>query len=186
MVQDEDELSRISLTQNDALYRSKRPREAETFLVHLPPAPILEELVKIFFTEYDWQYLTAEKYYFDELYRCWRTTEPPPLLHLTRQEATQELRYFPGLLFQIAALAIQVMPQDASVLSRMTEDQLRSAQRYSDIGMEFMEVSRRHGFALTAVQATILRCSWLKNIGRSVNSWHELSAAIRLAVNSTL
>jgi hypothetical protein len=40
--------------------------------------------------------------------------ETDPVKHLNPEELANELRYFPTLLYQLAALAVQFLPPDAA------------------------------------------------------------------------
>lgn len=74
---------------------------------------------------------------------------------------------------------MQVTSPDALVLMNMTEHERESAQAYSDIGINLLRSFDMQRFTLGAVQAYLLRSSWLKNLGRGVESWHCLGVAIR-------
>jgi len=99
--------------------------------------------------------------------------------YLSPEELSKELRYFPALLFQVLALALQFLPSAAAVWKRLPTNDIALCRRYSDIGVELMVILGRPGVALTAVQADFLRTSWLKNIGRGVEAWHSIGNAIR-------
>ena len=186
MLQDQDDFNKIFAAHNSAPSQTQRTEDADVLLTQLPPKSILKGLIDLYFSHYNWQYFIIERFYFDELLACWESADPGLVTYLSREELAQELRYFPVLLFQVLALAVLVIPPDTSELASLSRNQFRSAQRYSDIGIELMERLGKQGFTLTAVQANILRSSLLKSLGRGIDSWHCLGTAIRSVVNYRL
>lgn len=99
--------------------------------------------------------------------------------YLQIAELSMELRYFPSLLFQVIALALQFLPKDGGVLAKSSSTGIATSQTYSNLGDELLSRLGRPGFALAAVQADFLRSSWLKNCGRGIEAWHAVGHAIR-------
>ncbi|KAH6715859.1 fungal-specific transcription factor domain-containing protein [Leptodontidium sp. MPI-SDFR-AT-0119] len=152
-----------------------------SFHGYLPPTPAIHDLVDIFFAQYNPQLHILEKCYFRDLLSLWLHERSTPLKYLKPEDLIQELDSFPALLFQVLGLAVQVTSPDALVLMDMTKHELESAQAYSDIGIHLLRSFDMQRFTLVAVQAYLLRSSWLKNLGRGVESWHCLGVAIRHA-----
>ncbi|GAB1194137.1 hypothetical protein APSETT444_003378 [Aspergillus pseudonomiae] len=141
---------------------------------------VLQRLVKVFFEEVNWHYFILERFYFDDLFSRWQTTEMRPVEYLNDQELSIELQYFPALLFQVVALSLQFLPPEALALTQLSSKELCSSYRYSELGDELVTVLGRHGVTLTAVLADFLRASWLKNFGRGIEAWHSAANAISL------
>lgn len=152
--------------------------EALSLSSHLPPKHIIDELLGTFFSDVNWHYFIVEKFYFNDLLSRWYNTETSQLTYLSSYEFSQELKYFPCLLFQIVALSLQFLPPGAAVWDFFKEEKNLS-QKYSDMGMKLLEVLGGQGIALTAVQTSLLRASWLKNLGRGIEAWRSLGNAIR-------
>jgi hypothetical protein len=154
----------------------------------LPPNPVIQELTKVYFSDVNWHYWILERYYFDELLTPWLALSTDALKHTNPKGLSRDLRYFPGLIFQVLAVALQFLPPDAETLRLLHVRDMaacdRLAQKYSDIGMELMALLGRHGSPLTAVQQDLMRALWLKNCGRGSESWHALGNAIRSVLSS--
>ncbi|KAJ6005700.1 hypothetical protein N7451_003644 [Penicillium sp. IBT 35674x] len=154
--------------------------EALSLISRLPPKDISDELITTFFSDVNWHYCIVEKFYFNDLYSRWSGTETSQLTYLSSYECSQELRYFPCLLFHIVALSLQFLPPGAALWKFFGEETSLS-QKYSDMGVELFKLLGGQGIALTAVQASLLRASWLKNLGRGIDAWRSLANAIRLS-----
>ncbi|OGM45642.1 hypothetical protein ABOM_006227 [Aspergillus bombycis] len=181
VLQDEDEFRQITSAHNRPFRSNALKTHAHTLISHLPSKPVLQRLVKVFFEEVNWHYSILERFYFDDLFTRWQTTEMRPVDYLSVQELSAELQYFPALLFQVLALSLQFLPPEALAPVQLSSKELSSSYRYSELGDELVIVLGRHGVALTAVLADFLRASWLKNYGRGVEAWHSTGNAIRQA-----
>lgn len=149
-------------------------------IAKLPPRTVAEALVNFFFEEVNWHYFILERLYFDDLFSRWPPGEQTgPVRYLKPAELTAELQYFPSLLFQVIALALQFLPPDHDMFVELSQAEINSSQTYSDLGHEILSLLGRPGFTLTAVQADFLRSSWLKNYGKGVEAWHVIGYAIR-------
>ncbi|KAJ4857212.1 fungal specific transcription factor domain-containing protein [Trichoderma breve] len=148
-------------------------------LQELPSRSVIEALVDFFFDEVNWHYFILERLYFNDIFSRWPPKErTEPVKYLKSTQLSMELRYFPSLLFQVIALAVQFLPPDWDVLPEPSLRGLASSRTYSDLGDELLYFLRRPGLALAAVQADFLRSSWLKNYGRGVESWHAVGNSI--------
>lgn len=123
-----------------------------------------------------------ERYYFDDLFARWYEPKLKPVLYLGLEDFSQELRYFPALLFQVVALSLQFLPPGAEVMRESPVGQAILSERYSETGLKLMELLGQ-GATLTAVQASLLRASWLKNLGRGIDAWKILGTAIRYLIS---
>jgi hypothetical protein len=139
----------------------------------------MDKLIATFFANVNWHYDIVEKFYFDDMYIHWLSGEAGSVKYLKPKEFVQELRYFPALLLQILAHSLLFLPPDTVVLKDLSESGSCSSQKYSDMGAEIVGLLGRQGLALTAVQADLLRASFLKNVGRGTEAWFGLGNAIR-------
>lgn len=179
MLQDESEFQSITAA-HIRPFRKTQPT-ALALASQLPGRSVIEELVTVFFSDINWHYFILEKYYFDDLFSHWLGTAPRSIKYISPEKLSQELEYFPALLFQIIALTVQFLPPDAPVLGRLFHNEPVFSQKFSDIGEHLMTLLGREGVTITAVEADFLRSSWLKNFGRGIAAWHSLGNAIRLA-----
>jgi hypothetical protein len=99
------------------------------------------------------------------------------------QGISRDLQYFPALLFQVLAVALQFLPPGTSSARILQIEDVSArdilSQRYSTIGMEVVAILGRHNTTLTAIQHDLMRALWLKNCSRGMESWYSLGTAIR-------
>ncbi|KAJ5535578.1 fungal specific transcription factor domain-containing protein [Penicillium frequentans] len=177
-----EEFQTIKATYNDGPRPFRSKGDIEALIAKLPPRTDIEALVDFFFREVNWHYSILEILYFDSLFSRWPPTgQMEAVNYLQTAELSMELRYFPSLLFQVIALALQFLPNDRGLLAKSSLTGVASSQTYSDLGDELLSRLGRPGFALAAVQADFLRSSWLKNFGRGIEAWHAVGCAIRQA-----
>jgi len=186
LLQDENEFHAINAAHNRPCQPFPPDFRSQALIAQLPSKPAIEELIAAYFTDVNWHYFILEKYYFDCILSCWYGVDIGPVKHLSTEELSKELRYFPALLFQVLALAIQFLPPGAPAWKHLSANDIALCGSYSDIGVELMTILGRPGVALTAVQADFLRSSWLKNIGRGVEAWHSVGNAIRYVLSQNL
>ncbi|KAE8421573.1 hypothetical protein BDV36DRAFT_292220 [Aspergillus pseudocaelatus] len=186
VLQDEDEFQQITSAHNRPFRSPVWKTHVRTLISQLPSKSVLQQLVDIFFSEVNWHYFILERFYFDDLFTRWQSTETRPVNYLSTQELSIELQYFPALLFQVVALSLQFLPPEALTLTQLSSPELSSSYKYSELGDELVTVLGRHGVALTAVLADFVRATWLKNFGRGIEAWHSAGNAIRQAQELSL
>lgn len=175
-----EEFQTIKATYNDGPRPLRSKEDIETLIAKLPPRTEIEALVDFFFHEVNWHYGILERFYFDSLLSRWPPAgQKEAVSYLQIAELSMELRYFPSLLFQVIALALQFLPNEWGILAKSSSTGIATSQTYSDLGDELLSRLGRPGFALAAVQADFLRSSWLKNCGRGIEAWHAVGHAIR-------
>ncbi|KAJ5985224.1 hypothetical protein N7522_012420 [Penicillium canescens] len=177
-----DEFEKMNAVQSSAFNSRVARKNAQTLVSKLPPRPVLQTLVNVFFAEVNWHYAILERFYFDDLFSRWpHSEELEPVNYLGPEELSRELRYFSALLFQVVSLTLQVLPPNHLDMAQISADALGTSQTYSDLGDELLSVLGRPGATLSGVQADFLRSSWLKNVGRGTEAWHSFGNAIRQA-----
>lgn len=133
-----------------------------------------------YFSEVNCHYFLVEEYYFGDLLRRWHGDYgTDPTKHLNADELSRELRYFPAMLFQVLALAVQFLSPETPAFRSLSENDLIMCHGYSDTGIELLSALGGQGSAVTVVQTHLLRSAWLKNLGRGVDAWHSIGTAIR-------
>ncbi|KAH7417532.1 hypothetical protein BKA64DRAFT_730729 [Cadophora sp. MPI-SDFR-AT-0126] len=144
----------------------------------LPPRAVLQQLISNFFSDVNWHYSIVEPYYFDDLFRRWYEPKLEPVMYLSLDDLTRELRCLPALLFQVVALSLQFLPPSAEVLEDLPDSQAFLSENYSETGLKLMSLLGDDATP-TAVQSSLLRASWLKNLGRAIDAWKILGTSIR-------
>jgi hypothetical protein len=155
----------------------------KSLIRQLPAKPFIEDLVNTYFQEVNLQYYPLDEGIFRDLLKNWNnlsfsTLNKGPL------ELSGDLQFFPGLLFQILALALQFQPPDydpslesLKYAAAMSLDDL--ATDYSESGSQILCLLGKRNTTLVAVQAGFLRTQFMKNCGLVPESWHNLSQTIR-------
>jgi hypothetical protein len=149
----------------------------------LPSKPYIEKLIVTYFREVNYQYYPLDEGIFRDLLKRWEslsfsTLSRGPL------ELPADLQFFPGLLFQCLALALQYQPIDydrsldsLKYAAAMSFDDL--ASDYSESGTQILCLLGKRHTTLLTVQAGFLRTAYLKNCGMIPESWHSLGQTIR-------
>ena len=130
---------------------------------------MVAELVEIFFSEVNWYYSLLERHYFNELQKSWLEITDfnnGALIRRPMKDLSLNQLHLPALLFQIAAIALEFLPADASSLKVLSirNDTVRHrlSGRYSRKGMDIMEILGRYHATLSSIQQDLLRSLWLK------------------------
>lgn len=148
----------------------------------LPSMPLAQLLTQVFFDEVNWYFAVLDQYYFDALFVEWATISQKS--H-DLQKLSPSVLYFPALLFQVLALALQFLPpnrRDELKLDREDSQHIDAMSSHlSGQGEKIMRLCGRRAPNVTSVQADIMCCAWQKNDGRGGESWHSLSNATRQA-----
>ena len=149
---------------------------------NLPSTAIIRELCDVFFGQANWYFSAIDKFYFDQAHRLWSQWWDASATAV-EQEAFADNLCFPALLFQILAIAVQFTPPNSAVEQNTRRPNAPSldelSKHFSDTGERILSTLRRHVQALTAIQADLMRCAWLKNCGRGSESWYALGNAVR-------
>ncbi|KIX00156.1 uncharacterized protein Z518_10293 [Rhinocladiella mackenziei CBS 650.93] len=151
----------------------------------LPPGSVLTELIDLYFSDADWYFMSLDRYYFEDLLRSWTRVSEVVILHRNLKQLSRESQYFPALLFQFLAVALQLLPLNTKAalalqVSSFTEiDKL--SESYSKAGLEIIGLLGRQQPTITSVEHDIMRLTWLKNCSRGSEAWHFLSHSIRQA-----
>ncbi|KAH8586120.1 hypothetical protein B0O99DRAFT_529327 [Bisporella sp. PMI_857] len=173
-------LSKFTLTAID----NSGIREKYKSLIRLLPSKlIVGHLVKTFFCEVNHQYYPLDEGIFQDHLKDWNnlsfsTLNSAPL------ELSGNMQFFPALLFQCLALALQFQPleyepglESLKYAVGMSFDDV--ASEYSQSGVSVMALLGKRHATLITVQAGFLRTAFLKNYGMVPESWHSLSQTIR-------
>jgi hypothetical protein len=155
----------------------------KSLIRQLPSKPYIEKLLTTYFREVNYHYYPLDEAIFRDHLKNWHnlsfsTLNKGPL------ELSGDLQFFPALLFQTLALALQFEPPDydpsldsLKYAAAMSFDDL--ASDYSDSGVSILGLLGKRHTTLVTVQAGFLRTAYLKNCGMVPESWHSLSQTIR-------
>jgi len=180
---DADPSAMIAQPRSNGPEHSGLKEKYKSLIRQLPSKIFIEKLVATFFHEVNYHYYPLEEGIFRDHLKNWHnlsfsTLNKGPL------ELSGDLQFFPGLLFQILALALQFQPVDydpsldsLKYAAGMSFDDL--ANDYSESGVNILCLLGKRHTTLITVQAGFLRTSYLKNCGMIPESWHSLSQTIR-------
>lgn len=155
----------------------------KSLIRQLPSKTYIEKLLPTYFREVNYHYYPLDEGTFRDLLKSWyslsfSTLNKGPL------QLPGDLQFFPALLFQILALALQFEPPDydpsldsLKYAASMSFDDL--ASDYSESGVSILNLLGKRHTTLVTVQAGFLRTAYLKNCGMVPESWHSLSSSIR-------
>lgn len=146
-------------------------------LIRLLPARMyVDQLADIYFSEFNWQYYIVEPHVFYELLDQWSNLPFKVLSSRGPEALSPDLRVFPGLLFQIIATALLVLPKSLyesfetlKYASNMTFEDL--AADYSESGVTLSNLFGTKHLTTTSIQVGFLRAAFLKftaNVTESV------------------
>lgn len=135
----------------------------------LPARTFIDELVDIYFQDFNWTYYALDRDVFDRQLSEWHrlpynllTTEGP-------QALPPDLRAFPAMLFQVLATSLLFLPEgphptfDAlKYAGNMTFEDL--AVDYSESGVAILTLLGKRQMSLTTVLAGFLRAAFLKYV----------------------
>ena len=163
-------------------------------LACLPSDQTIDILLATFFTEVEWYFTIIDRPYFQLCRRAWteeyaqsNKTQSLALADKKRvfdsEGSPAELLYFPAVLLQVLALALQFLPSHSPLRQLLDVRSLPASDRlsrvYSDAGAEVVSLLGRHNSTTSAILADLLRCAWLKNTGRGNEAWFSLGDAVR-------
>lgn len=148
----------------------------------LPSQAYIEPLVQTFFSEINWQYDLIDERSFKDQLAAWRKISYFELQADVGKLALETF-VFPALLFQVLAHALLFHPPDDQTIGSlitmagMTFHDLGS--EYSETGADLLARLEKKNITISAVQAGLLRASFLKSSGKVIEAWHTIGAVIR-------
>lgn len=166
------------------LLHASRKDKYWNLVKQLPSHNVATELVGSFFSEVNWYLTVLEQYYFDKLLTSWHDMSCALSEQADPKDLSRDLQYFPALLFQTLAMALQFLPPNTnSAETLQLKDPTacdRLSQKYSNLGLGIMALLGRHSSTIVAVQHDLMRAAWLKCFSRGTEAWYSLGNAIRL------
>jgi hypothetical protein len=152
---------------------------------HLPPQPIVEQLVHVFFIEANSHVGVLDRYFFHQAEVSWNSTRDELAANFKLEGLPRDFLYFPAVLFQVLAISLQYVTLELPVLREMGLEDYAAvddlSQKYTQHGMDLMKILGRHNPTVMSVQHDLMRAFWLKNCSSGTESWYILGDAIRQA-----
>ncbi|KAK3683921.1 fungal-specific transcription factor domain-containing protein [Podospora appendiculata] len=150
----------------------------------LPARTYIDKLVDLFFVDFNWQYCPLDRDVFDRQLAEWYRLPFNQLSTGGPQSLPPDLRVFPGLLFQVLAISLLVLPDNPDPVyeslkyaGNMTFQDL--AMDYSESGVAILSLLGKRQMTVTTVLAGFIRAAFLKYVALVTESWHAIGTAIR-------
>ena len=166
----EPPLSRLAQDAGAAHADHVNMRERYKSLIRqLPAKTYIEQLVDIYFHDFNWMYYGLDRDVFARQLADWFSL--PFHLHTSGgpQALSPDMRSFPALLFQVLATALLVLPQGPSptfdslkYAGNMTFEDL--AMDYSESGVAISSLLGKRQMSITTVLAGFVRAAFLKYV----------------------
>ncbi|KAK5997140.1 hypothetical protein PT974_02493 [Cladobotryum mycophilum] len=182
---DDDNDDMPSYAQRKSRQESFAVKEKYKGLIRLLPAKTyLDQLIDMFFKEFNKQYYLVDPAVFRRLFEEWNNLPFKLLSTEGPQALSPELRVFPAMMFQMVATALLILPETSHPVfdalkyaGNMTFEDL--AMDFSESGVSVVNLFGKKNLTLTTVRAHFLRAAFLKYTGGVTESWHTLSVAIK-------
>ncbi|KAH7413241.1 hypothetical protein BKA64DRAFT_660589 [Cadophora sp. MPI-SDFR-AT-0126] len=152
----------------------------------LPPSNIIDELVSIYISDVHWIYGIIEPQYFYADLQEFRRFTSKTSRSASMESMSATLKYFPAVLFQVLATVLQYLPRGCKLEQSLGTTSQRLSLRYSNAGVEIIQLLGNRDNCITAVVHDLIRAAWLKNCGRGAQAWHALSDSVRKAQDLNL
>ncbi|KJZ80333.1 hypothetical protein HIM_00183 [Hirsutella minnesotensis 3608] len=150
----------------------------------LPARPYVNKLIDIFLSRFNWQYDFVQPDIFIRQLDEWNRLPFGVLSREGPEGLSPDLRVFPAVLFQVAAMSLLLVSETEPSMLRgvkytdgMTFDEL--AGEYSEAGATIVTLLGKTSLSVTTVQAEFLRASYLKFTAKVTESWHAIGMAVR-------
>lgn len=151
-------------------------------LAQLPPLPVIEDLVEILFSEANWHFQILDQSFFVDLYQTWVQADLSRS-STSEQPASVELLFFPALLYQVLAVAVLFLPENAPARQNLSLWDLSAkttlSNKYSRIGSHLADLFHQCNTMLVMVQHDLAKSLWLKANSKGLAAWQFLGRAIR-------
>lgn len=156
----------------------------------LPPKTHLDRLLDIYLSTFNYQYYPVEPGPFRAQLSAWHALPFRQLSTTGPHELSADMRAFPGMLFQMIATALLVVPEPSEAArggkgseegerlaaefgalkyaAGMTFEDL--AGEYSEAGVAIVGLFDKRGMSMTTIQAEFLRGAFLKFTGQVTDS----------------
>lgn len=184
-----DPYASSSPASTDAVVRRKSVLDDKyrSLVRQLPSKEYIDILVQQFFSKVNWHYDVLDEITFHQQLGSWRRF-PYSAHSQAISSLPTDILAFPSLLFQLMAHSLihQPIGEQASpsletlkYAPEMTFVEL--AKDFSEAGYSMIEIIDKEDVSVVAVQAGILRASFLKNTGSVIEAWHVVGTTISMA-----
>ena len=144
-------------------------------LARLPPQPVVEELIRMYFSDENWSFPVLDEHRFRLVYEDFKKQRGEAWPPATKICSSPALVAVPALLFSVLAVALQFISTESDVaraLSISSPDECdRLSQHFVHSGQEMIHSVRRCKPSTTAIEYHLSTCIWYKNSGNGGEAW---------------
>ncbi|KAK8107528.1 fungal specific transcription factor domain-containing protein [Apiospora kogelbergensis] len=156
----------------------------KSLIRHLPARMFVEQLISIYFKEFNTMYYALDEVMFNEQVTAWYNLPYNVLSTAGPQAIEPSLRSLPALVFQVLATALLAIPTEADetfsslkYAGNMTFEDI--AIEYSETGMALLSLLGKRQMTMSTVLAGWMRAGFLKYTGQVTEAWHQVGTAVR-------
>ncbi|KAK8086745.1 fungal specific transcription factor domain-containing protein [Apiospora phragmitis] len=156
----------------------------KSLIRHLPARMFVEQLISIYFKEFNTMYYALDEVVFNEQVTAWYNLPYNVLSTAGPQAIEPSLRSLPALVFQVLATALLAIPTEADetfsslkYAGNMTFEDI--AIEYSETGMALLSLLGKRQMTMATVLAGWMRAGFLKYTGQVTEAWHQVGTAVR-------
>lgn len=160
----------------------RRWQQYHQLVALLPSQTHIDELVAVFFSEANWHVQILDPVFFNDARAQWLAVAPSTNFGHSTQ-ARPELMTFPGLLFQVLAVALLYLPsgtmteQALGLQGRLAKSRL--SEKWSNAGSRLVALFADYEQGISAVEHDLTKALLLKSTSRALEAWKVLGKAIR-------
>ncbi|KAK7920870.1 fungal specific transcription factor domain-containing protein [Apiospora marii] len=176
-------LTGITTETQEADHFASRERY-KSLIRHLPARMFVEQLISIYFKEFNTMYYALDEVVFNEQVTAWYNLPYNVLSTAGPQAIEPALRSLPALVFQVLATALLAIPTEADetfsslkYAGNMTFEDI--AIEYSETGMALLSLLGKRQMTMSTVLAGWMRAGFLKYTGQVTEAWHQVGTAVR-------
>lgn len=143
----------------------------KSLIRHLPARMFVEQLISIYFKEFNTMYYALDEVMFNEQVTAWYNLPYNVLSTAGPQAIEPSLRSLPALVFQVLATALLAIPTEADetfsslkYAGNMTFEDI--AIEYSETGMALLSLLGKRQMTMSTVLAGWMRAGFLKYTGQ--------------------
>lgn len=137
----------------------------------LPARGYIEKLAEFYFRQINWQYYALDEGAFRHQLQAWYLLDLQTSATGIFDHLSADLRAFPALLFELAAISLLLMTPEASIafgdfkpIDSISSETM--AVEYSESGVEILRLLGKRQVSLTTVFSDFLRVAFLKYLGQ--------------------
>ncbi|KAF3076266.1 hypothetical protein CFAM422_001789 [Trichoderma lentiforme] len=156
----------------------------KSLVKQLPTRECIAKITDFYFQKINWQYYILDESSFRQQLHDWYRLDLQPFASKKFEVLPADVKAFPALLLEVIATSLLLMSPDRALelndlknVGGMSFETM--AVKYSETGMDLLNLLGKTQISLTTVFADFLRVAFLKYFGQVTESWHALGEAVK-------